>query len=126
MLNLCKIVYRERERERDVRTDGRTDRQTQTQTETQTDRQTDRQTRTNAISFVFSNSYIYHRHHQRERTECEARDTTSDSGVHLQHGRKRRCSTFIRHQENGDAATVCRHHFWLHLGDVQFYTAGLP
>ena len=100
----------------------RTDRQTDRQTETQTDRQTHR----NAISLVFWNSYVYHRHHQRERTECEARDTTSDSVVHLQHGRKGRCSTVIRHQENGDAATVCRHDFWMRFGHVQFYTAGLP
>ena len=42
MLNLWKIVYRQREGRADGRTDGRTDRQTDRDTDRDTDRQTDR------------------------------------------------------------------------------------
>ena len=115
---LKKIKKEEGSKEEVRRTDRKTDRLRH--------RQRDRQTRTNAISLFFSNRYIYHRHHQRERTECAARDTAFDCAVHIQHGRKGRCSIVTRRQENGYAETVCRHDFWLRFGHVQFYTAGLP
>ena len=130
MLSLWKILYLERERETCGRTDRQTDRHTHTHnTHTHTHTHTPHththnththHTHTHAHTHThtqmqfrlsFSNSYIYHRHHQKERTECAARDTTSNSVVHLQHGRKGRCSTFTRHQENGHAATVRRHDF---------------